>query len=75
MKLPLSTDDQQWLLIVRAGCQSARIPNDVRASLAARGLVNETGDVALTDLGLVEAEAIAAANFKLNLTPPPSKLL
>jgi len=35
-------------------------------------LTNENGDLALTHLGIDEADAIAAANFKLSLTPPPS---
>jgi len=71
MESQLSIDEQQWLLIIRDR-KPTEIPHEVRASLAAKGLTNEDGDLALTDLGIDEADAIAAANFKLSLTPPPS---
>lgn len=69
MNPSLSIEQQQWLLIIKARVQAEEIPSDMRASLAAMGLVNETGDISLTDLGAAEAEAIAAANFKFSLMP------
>lgn len=72
MHPPLSIEEQQWLLIIRARGLLAEIPSCVLATLAAKGLTREGEGVALTELGAAEAEAIAAANFKLSLTPPPA---
>jgi hypothetical protein len=72
MNPTLSIEEQQWLLIIRARGLLAEIPSCVLATLAAKGFTREGEGVALTDLGAAEAEAIAAANFKLSLTPPPA---
>jgi len=69
MNPSLSVEQQQWLLIIKARVRAEEIPSDMRASLAAMGLVNELGDISLTDLGAAEAEAIAAANFEFSLMP------
>ena len=69
MKSELSIEEKQWLLIVKAKGSFGEVPDDVRASLAAKGLINEGGESALTALGASQADEAAAENFKLSLTP------
>jgi len=69
--LQLSVDEQQWLLIVKAGGSLVPIPAEIAQSLSSNGLICQSGDVwSLTDAGIAEAERIALVEFQFN-TPRP----
>jgi hypothetical protein len=66
----LSIDEQQWLLIIRAGGLSVEIPGELREALTTKGLMREDGALlVLTDNGAAEATRIAAADLELRLPP------
>ena len=66
----LSIDEQQWLLIIRAGGPSAEIPPELRDALTSKGLMRAAGEtLVLTDDGIAEATRIAAADLELQRLP------
>jgi len=69
----LSIDEQQWLLIIRAGGRLAEIPAELRDGLISKGMAHDAGEsLVLTDEGATEATRIAAADLVLALPPAPA---